>query len=224
MKESRFTLIELLVVIAIIAILASMLLPALNNARLSAKEIKCKNNLKQFSTGLILYADANQGGMPPAYMNPSNGWSAYMNWPEFIYPYIGVKSPDHWKRSTWPLACPMVEKMKLSASDNIFCYARNSQLFKNYSFTRYGWNVLDERIQSPTSAATFMDANADAVGPGGGEQYVEFFRHKNKAATAYLDGHVNSIKNPYFESFPSSYWRNDSGNYLPYWAHFWGRR
>ena len=62
----RFTLIELLIVIAIIAILASMLLPVLNQARDKAKQTKCVSNLKQCVTGALMYAGDYNDVLPAA--------------------------------------------------------------------------------------------------------------------------------------------------------------
>ena len=65
-KSFRFTLTELLVVIAIIAILAAMLLPALNKARDRARSSRCVSNLKQMGTSVMLYADAYDMYCPAA--------------------------------------------------------------------------------------------------------------------------------------------------------------
>jgi len=66
--SSIFTLIELLIVIAIIAILASMLLPALSKARIKAQEISCIGNLKTQGSALLMYCDDYNGYFPQAYV------------------------------------------------------------------------------------------------------------------------------------------------------------
>ena len=81
MKKHSFTLIELLVVIAIIAILAAMLLPALNSARQTALKASCQNVQKQFSTAIPMY-DADY-----------DGWALPAQWGQKYYvlakPYVG---------------------------------------------------------------------------------------------------------------------------------------
>ena len=86
-----FTLIELLVVIAIIAILASMLLPALNRARETARLAVCIGNLKQISLSYSLYADDSNDYLPPIqYINASQvQLPGTVNYLQAINPYVG---------------------------------------------------------------------------------------------------------------------------------------
>lgn len=91
--KKAFTLIELLVVIAIIAILMTILLPALKNAKEKTKSIACLNNLKQIGLGFHQYVNDNDGFFPYELWYPTASPAPdYTRWYDMIAEYVGYKS------------------------------------------------------------------------------------------------------------------------------------
>ena len=182
-----FTLIELLVVISIIAVLAVLAMPSLSRAIETSRRSQCVSNLRQLVTGVLTYANDNNGSMPSE--------AAYMT---MIAPYVGVsdKGPDIPNiTKTGVFRCPSGWAAGASQSAHGGTYNYNYQLTP---FILSGTNSLTAQpklinFNHPSQTITFYcwwqfkwdlgNMNIRAAGPPSST-------HTNGRPMGYLDGHV----------------------------------
>ena len=121
-----FTLIELLIVISIIMILASLLLPALHQAKAKADSASCQSKLKQWGLALVMYAE-DYGGITPKGFGPAGNLST-ISAPYLLYPYLKINPaamPSEF--STPMLICPSEQKVQdsLIQGATVSCFGTN---------------------------------------------------------------------------------------------------
>lgn len=199
--KRKFTLIELLVVIAIIAILAAMLLPALNKARDKAKSIKCISNLKQLGVAGQSYSNDNKGVIMPSkeYHSASSTTLWYKADEDpmkgFIAPYMTM--PKYGSSNGGVFSCPMmpVTHFAQGGLGVYISYALVNGVSRNYPGGGENWATATHKLvksKYPSRTAFCMDSDGSPSTNGLTYSSVWRARHSKYLNILSLSGNVEA--------------------------------
>lgn len=228
--KKGFTLIELLVVIAIIAILASLLMPALAKSRDKARTIVCLNNMKQLGSAFMAYADDYNGNaidtVPTANALFGPVYTVSMN--QTLCPYLNYPA----QASLTGIAPAPSSLCPTGRIDGTFNNGKNNNT--GNPNPSYGMNIffrstaglgnykycsLLSRVRSPSLRMVFVEATNAVIDVGPGYAYGNnqiSRRHSNGSNIIFLDMHVNYFPSTKITGFGSGadavneFWHNSN--------------